>query len=259
MKGFCPLASGSKGNCLYFGTQNTKILIDAGISGKATEKSLQELDIDIGQIQAVLISHEHMDHIAGLKNLALRRGIPVLANSETAKNICAILNECPQFKIFTTGEPFTFGDIEILPFSIPHDTTDPVAFTLKTGSLKMGVCTDLGFVTSLIQIHLKHCDYLYLEANHQPDLVQACRRPLFYKQRVLGRNGHLSNEDCGNLLSAIAHPQLKHVYLAHLSEECNTPQISLEVVRKQISPQYQNLPLSIAPQKTRGETLMFTE
>jgi len=254
MEGYCPLASGSKGNSLYFGTKKTKILIDAGISGRATKRKLEELGVELDEIQAILISHEHTDHIQGLKTLALRYGIPILANSETAKGIYGSLRECPQFKIFTTGESFTFGDIEIHPFSIQHDTVDPVAFTLKADGIKLGVCTDLGYPTTLVKTHLKECDYLVVEANHEPSMVHACPRPMTYKQRVLGRSGHLSNEACGSLLSEVMHDQLKHVHLAHLSQECNSPQTALERVKEKIG---DAVPVKIAPQNEISESVLF--
>lgn len=253
-EGFCPLASGSKGNCLYFGTKKTKILIDAGLSGRATEKKLSEIGVALDEIQAILISHEHTDHVQGLKTLAFRYGIPVLANSETAKGIYGIFHDCPTFKIFTTGEPFSFGDIEIHPFSIQHDTADPVAFTLKVDSLKIGVCTDLGFATTLVRTHLKECDYLYVEANHEPSMVHASSRPLVYKQRVLGRSGHLSNEACASLLADVLHSKLKHVHLAHLSQECNSPKTALSIVKEKIG---NEIPVSIAPQDQIGEAIWF--
>ncbi len=254
MEGYCPLASGSKGNCLYFGTKKTKILIDAGISGRATKHKLEELGIELDQIQAILISHDHTDHIQGLKTLAFRYGIPVLANTETAKGIYGTFRECPKFKIFTTGEAFSFGDIEIHPFSIQHDTVDPVAFTLKVDGIKIGVCTDLGYPTTLVKTHLRECDYLVVEANHEPSMVHACPRPMVYKQRVLGRSGHLSNESCGELLSEVMHDGLKHIHLAHLSQECNSPQTALERVKEKIG---ERVPVKIAPQNELAESVLF--
>ena len=143
MHGFCPLASGSKGNCLYVGTPNTRILIDAGISMKATAERLAEIGVDLKTIQAIVITHEHGDHIKGLPVLADHLKIPVLANAETAKGIYAAFGVRMKFKIFTTGETFQFGDLAIHPFSVPHDTLDPVAFTIRASSLKLGVCADL--------------------------------------------------------------------------------------------------------------------
>jgi phosphoribosyl 1,2-cyclic phosphodiesterase len=254
MEGYCPLASGSKGNCTYFGTKKTKILIDAGISGAATKRKLEEIGVDLDEIQAIVISHEHTDHISGLSALALKQGIPVLANAETAKGICSMLGKCPKFKIFTTGEPFSFGDIDVHPFSIQHDTVDPVAFTLKTENLKIGICTDLGFATTLVRIHLKECDYLMIESNHEPRMVFASSRPQANKQRILGRNGHLSNEACAHLLEEVMHDKLKHIHLAHLSQECNSEATALEIVKKKIG---ESVEISIAPQTSIGKPITF--
>src|ERR1700722_16567096 len=138
MKGFCPLASGSKGNCIYLGTSHTKVLIDAGISAKAVKERLAEIHVDLSDIDAILITHDHTDHIQGLKMLAYKMGIPVLANHETAKGIVEAFHECPKFKIFSSGETLQFGDLEIHPFTIRHDTDEPEAFTNRTGGLKLG-------------------------------------------------------------------------------------------------------------------------
>lgn len=257
MKGFCPLASGSKGNCIYLGTNQTKILIDAGLSAKAIQTRLKEINVDLADIDAILITHEHMDHIQGLKTLAYKMRIPVLANQETAKGIVETFHDCPKFKIFSTGETFEFGDLEIHPFSIQHDTIDPVAFTIRLNDLKLGFCTDLGFATSLVQSQLKECDYLYLEANHQPSMVYASARPMLYKQRVLSRSGHLSNEACGNLLTQVFSPKLKHVHLAHLSSECNNPQTALQVVGDILKQKDMHLDLCVALQNTISRSILF--
>ena len=257
MEGFCPLASGSKGNCIYVGTKNTKVLIDAGISTKQITERLSELNVDLGEIQAIVISHEHSDHIAGLKVLAKRLDIPILANQHTAKAICDYLHATPKFKIFLTGETFEFGDLEIHPFSIQHDARDPVAFTLKYDGLKVGVCTDLGFVTSLVQKQLEACDLLYVEANHKPEMVHASNRPMVYKQRVLGRSGHLSNEACGELLSHVAHDRLRQVYLAHLSGECNSPQVALDTVSGILEQRGIRLSIAVAHQERRSTATMW--
>lgn len=257
MLGFCPLASGSKGNSIYLGTENTKILIDAGLSGKQTKEKLSEIGVDLKDIEAILITHEHTDHIQGLRVLAYKLGIPVFANHETAKAICDTFHDCPKFKIFSTGETFQFKDLEIHPFTVQHDTMDPVAFTIKTRDLKLGFCTDLGFVTSLVRNQLKNCDYLYLEANHEPDMVHASARPMVYKQRVLGRSGHLSNEECGNLLAHIAHPGLKHVHLAHLSEECNSPDKAISTIKEILTKNGIDLEMCVAPQNKISKAIRF--
>ncbi|MCE5293815.1 MAG: MBL fold metallo-hydrolase [Chlamydiales bacterium] len=257
MEGFCPLASGSKGNCIYVGTKNTKILIDAGISTKAIVERLSEINVDISEIQAILISHEHSDHIAGLKVLAFRHNIPIFANQLTARAICDYLKATPKFKIFMTGETFEFGDLEIHPFSIQHDAADPVAFTISFDNLKIGVCTDLGFATSLVAKQLEQCNVLYIEANHKPEMVHASNRPMVYKQRVLGRTGHLSNEACGELVTQVAHKELKQIYLAHLSSECNCPNVALQTVSQFLKSKGHEISISIAHQEKRSTATLF--
>lgn len=254
MKGFCPLASGSKGNALYLGTEQTKLLIDAGISYKALKERLGEIGVSIEEIDAVLITHEHSDHIRGLMRLCSILQIPIFANSETAKAIMGLMKMTFRFKIFSTGELFEFGDIKIHPFSVQHDTVDPVAFIFHAMGLKIGVCTDLGFVTTLVTSYLQGCDYLYLEANHEPSMVYASSRPPIYKQRVLGRQGHLSNEMCANLLKEVKHAGLRHVYLAHLSEECNHPEVALKKVREHLE---EAIGLSIAFQEKVSQKVLF--
>lgn len=246
MKKFCPLASGSKGNAIYVEGEETKILIDAGISFKALTERLGQIDVDIGEIDAILVTHEHGDHIRGLEKTASSLNIPVFANSETAKATLQEMRNRPRFKIFSTGESFEFGEMEIHPFSVQHDTLDPVAFTIRMGEVKIGICADLGFATTLVRAHLLDCDYLYIEANHEPSMVYACNRPMVYKQRVLGRQGHLSNDAAAELIHEIDHPGLKHVYLAHLSSECNNPELAIQRVQEKVK---RELSLSIAFQE----------
>ncbi len=250
---FCPLASGSKGNAIYVGTGETKLLIDAGISFKAISEKLGEIDVDIGEIDAILVTHEHGDHIRGLEKTANTLGIPVFANSETAKAAIGEMRERPRFKIFSTGEAFEYGEMEIHPFSVQHDTLDPVAFTIRFGEIKIGVCADLGFVTTLVRVHLLECDYLYIEANHEPSMVYACNRPMVYKQRVLGRQGHLSNDACADLVREIDHEGLKHVYLAHLSSECNNPELAVKRVKERAG---REISVSIAYQEKVSQIIM---
>ncbi|MEX1012855.1 MAG: MBL fold metallo-hydrolase [Waddliaceae bacterium] len=243
---FCPLASGSKGNSIYLETEHAKILIDAGISTRAIGLRLAEIGVNLADIDAILVTHDHTDHIQGLRVAAFRMGIPVFANNETAKGIVNTFGKCPKFKIFSTGETFSFADLEIHPFSIMHDTLDPVAFTIQFDGKKIGICADLGFATSLVHKQLENCDYLYLEANHCPELVKSCPRPMVYKQRVLSRQGHLSNMQCAELLREIAHPGLKHVHLAHLSSECNHPDKAKDEITSTLSKAGIELNLSIA-------------
>jgi len=239
------------------GTPQTRILIDAGLTAGAIEKKLAEIQVPIESIQAILITHEHIDHIRALPILTKKWDIPIFANAETAKGIVRSLNFRPRFKIFTTGEPFSFGDLQILAFSIPHDTLDPVAFSISTLGKKIGICTDLGHVTSLICKMLEKCDHLYIEANHQPSMVHASARPPVYKQRVLSKQGHLSNEDCARLIQAIAHPELKSIHLAHLSSECNSPELAMKMIQEILNKQGMKARLEIAYQDKVSSPILF--
>lgn len=259
MIGFCPLASGSKGNALFLGTSQTRILIDAGLSASSIVKKLLEIDIPIDTIQAILITHEHSDHIKGVELLSQKWKIPIFANAETAKVLLKSLKTKPRLKIFTTGEPFFFEDLEIMPFSIPHDTVDPVAFVIQTMGCKIGICADLGYVTSLVRKMLERCDYLYLEANHQPAMVHACPRPAVYKERVLSRQGHLSNEECARLLTVLSHEGLRHIYLAHLSSECNSEELALTIVSEALGQVASRAELSVAFQDKVSKPVFFNE
>lgn len=195
------------------------------------KRKLEEIDVDLADLDAIVVTHEHSDHIRGIEQLGCRMGIPIFANSDTARAIYETIGDAPKFKIFATGERFEFGELEFDPFSIQHDAIDPVGFAIRLGSVKIGVCADLGFAPPLVASKLKECDYLYLEANHQPEMVHACPRPAVYKQRVLGRLGHLSNGQAADLLTEVLHPGLKHVHLAHLSSECNNPELALDVIK----------------------------
>ena len=232
---FCPLASGSKGNAILLSVGKTRILIDAGISLKALKNHLTALDIPLESIDAIMISHEHHDHISGLKMLALKQEIPVITNYETAKAIAASLQDCPKFKLFTTGETFEFQDLEITPFSVKHDAVDPVGFSILTEKQKIGIATDIGKVTKQVSHLLKECHILYVEANHDPQLLQQSKRPEMHKERVRGSLGHLSNEECATLIEEVYHANLHSIFLAHLSGECNTHEIALQTVQNALN------------------------
>ena len=226
------LASGSSGNCTWVASETTHILIDAGLSARQTVTRLEAAGGAIDQIQAVCVSHEHQDHTAGLRVLHNRHGIPLYANAGT---VDALSNEprlaALPWKLFSTGYAFTIGDLSIEPFSVPHDALDPVGFIVAHQDMRVGVVTDMGMVTSLIRERLRHCQVLVVESNHDEVLLQNAARPWSLKQRIRGRQGHLSNQGTASLLREIANPQLRHVFLAHLSEDCNRQDLALESAR----------------------------
>ena len=254
---FCPLASGSKGNAIYFATDKTKLLIDIGIRYKELLLRLNEINVDINDIDAILITHEHIDHIEGLKTLVGKVDIPVFTNSETAKGIYSNLQVLPRFRIFSTDESFNFNDLVIHPFSIQHDTLDPVAFVIASETFKIGICTDLGLVTSLVKNNLKECDYLYIEANHDEGMLYASKRPLYLKKRISGRQGHLSNKECISLLETILHPKLKHIYLAHQSMDCNNKDMAKKIVEDFLIKNNSEAKVSITYQEKISECITF--
>ena len=235
----CSIASGSSGNCICVGSDECHVLVDAGISGKRIEQGLNSIDLKTEEMQGILITHEHIDHIAGLGVLARRYGIPMYA---TAGTIDAILHTKSVGKIdetlFHEIEPdvdFTIGDLTIEPIGISHDAASPVAYKIKQPGKSMAVMTDLGVYNDRIIEKLQKLDVLLLEANHDVHMLQVGSYPYPLKQRILGERGHLSNEHCGQLLGKILHDDFKTVFLGHLSLENNYPELAYETVRLEVT------------------------
>lgn len=225
----CVLASGSSGNCIHVESATTALLIDAGISARETLRRLEAAGLDPAKLRAICVSHEHTDHVAGIAQLHKKLGLKLYANGDTARAIRG--GEALDWNLFTDGCPFTVGDIEILPFPLPHDAFAPVGFVLACGPARLGIATDLGMPTQLARERLRGCQLLVLEANHDETLVHSSFRPWSLKQRILGRQGHLSNETAAALLADVAGDTLRHVFLAHLSKECNNLELALHIVR----------------------------
>ncbi|MBN2685846.1 MAG: MBL fold metallo-hydrolase [Pontiellaceae bacterium] len=231
----CVLASGSSGNSIYIASPKTRILIDAGLSAKQVALRLEQIGVVPESINGICVSHEHGDHVGGIRVLQKRHGIPVYTNTGTLNGIRRQPKGTDIFaQVFQTGSPFTIGDIQVEPFSVPHDAYEPVGFRLQAGSYSVGVVTDLGMSTSLIQQKLKGCSAIVLESNHDEDLLREAPRPWSLKQRIRSRQGHLSNIDAARLIAECATDQLEHVFLAHLSSDCNTPDTALRTVASQL-------------------------
>ncbi len=229
----CVLASGSSGNCVFVGSDKTRILIDAGLSGKATAARLREIGIDADDVDAICLTHEHEDHHASLSVLHRRHGAELYANAGTLEALGRNrkLAALP-WNVFTTGHAFGIGDLTVEPFRVPHDSYDPVGFAISRGSVRIGVATDMGMATELIRQRLRDCDALVVEANHDESLLQNSSRPWSLKQRIAGRQGHLSNAKAGALSLDVAGDSLQTVFLAHLSRDCNTPDLALQTVKE---------------------------
>ena len=231
----CVLASGSSGNSIFIGSEKTRVLIDAGLSARQVALRLEQLGVAPESINGICVSHEHGDHVAGLRALQQRHGIPVYANAGTLNGIMRQPRSHElSVRVFQTGSPFEIGDITIEPFSVPHDAYEPVGFRVQTANTCVGVVTDLGMVTSLVREKLKGCHALIVESNHDEDLIREAPRPWPLKQRIRSRQGHLSNIDAARLISESATDALEHVFLAHLSSDCNTPDTALRTVASQL-------------------------
>lgn len=224
---FAVLSSGSRANATYLEGDGTAILIDCGLSARRACERLAGLGVDPAALSAVVVTHEHSDHVFGLETLARKLRIPVYVNEGTARNLPRSL---PQMKTFETGVSFAVGNLQVTPFAISHDAAEPVAFTIASSGCRFGQATDLGRVTPLVRESLRGCEMLVLESNHDVRMLQECSYPWVLKQRIASSHGHLSNVSCGELLRDLAHPGLRHVVLGHISENSNTPERALETV-----------------------------
>ncbi|MDD6979240.1 MAG: MBL fold metallo-hydrolase [Firmicutes bacterium] len=229
---FCSFASSSSGNCYMVKDDNTAILIDAGISGKKIFRALEETETSLDMVEAVLVTHEHTDHVKSLP--ILTKKLPraaVYANRATWDEIDRPVAP-ERRREFITGEDFYIGDFTIRPFAISHDAAEPVGFSIYHGEVQISICTDAGYVGEDILEEIKRADLLLLEANHEKEMLLYGRYPYPLKQRILGDEGHLSNLSCGECLCRIIREQPKErmVMLGHLSRENNTPEVALQAV-----------------------------
>ena len=220
------LGSGSSGNCAVVSTDHSTVLIDAGLSAKQICLRLAAAGFSADTLDAVLLTHEHQDHTGGLQVLCRKRNIPLYCTALTQETLATSLDfrSPPAWKIMPNGGAFEFRDLRIECFSVPHDAVDPVGFVICDEESRLGVLSDVGFVTNLIKERLRHADSLFIEANYDAQLLEAdTRRPWSTKQRISSRHGHLSNDQAAELVEEIAHPGLHHVLLGHLSDDCNCP------------------------------------
>ena len=233
------IASGSSGNCIYVGDDNTHILIDAGISKKRVEEGLNTIGLTVNDLDAVFVAHEHIDHIGGLGVLTRKCQAPVYATAGTIDGIFHTSSlgkiDPQQFISIEENQCVTVGDIMIDPMKISHDAAQPVAYRFFKDDKSIAIATDIGMITEENEEKLKGMNAILLEANHDVNMLQVGPYPYYLKQRILGNRGHLSNENAGRLLSRIVHDGLKHISLGHLSKENNMPALAYEAVRLEIT------------------------
>ncbi|MCC8141690.1 MAG: MBL fold metallo-hydrolase [Lachnospiraceae bacterium] len=262
----CSIASGSSGNCIFAGSDESRILLDAGLSGIRIENGLNEIGYKTSEMDGILITHEHADHIKGLGVVARKYALPIYATEGTIEEICksSMVGEIDRslFCVIRPEVPFRIGDMTITPISTSHDAVDPVAYIMRSGSKSMAVITDLGIYDDNTVDKLQGLDVLLLEANHDVHMLQVGTYPYYLKQRILGEKGHLSNELSGQLLGQVLHDRLRRVILGHLSKENNYPELACESVRMEITMgdnpyKGSDFPIDVAKRDEISERIIF--
>jgi phosphoribosyl 1,2-cyclic phosphodiesterase len=229
------LGSGSGGNCAHLETAETRVLIDAGFSGRQIRQRLAGIGRSPETLHGILITHEHTDHTQGLASLCAKLRIPIYCNRLTKEAIEGQTQAAFEFRIFTTGASFEIGDLTVETFVVPHDAHDPVGFLLRTVQGNIGFLTDLGHATKLVIERVRPANVLLLETNHDLKLLHDdVKRPWPIKQRILSRHGHLSNDAAADVVQELASAHLHHVYLGHLSRDCNRPDLAYRAVSERL-------------------------
>ncbi len=232
MLNFCSLYSGSSGNSLFVETQNTKLLIDAGVSSRKIENALQDIDVDPSSLDGILVTHEHTDHVQGLGTFSKKFDLPVFVNQETLDSMSKQKDKIADknIKIFHVNENFEIGDLKIHPFSIPHDAANPCGFNIFNNNKKISIATDIGHMTNNVLKHLEESLFIMLESNYDPEVLRCSPYPFSLKSRIAGPTGHLSNEMAGKTISYLLKSGLKNAMLGHLSKESNFPELAYRTV-----------------------------
>ena len=257
---FCSLYSGSSGNSLFIETQNTKLLIDAGVSSKKIENALNDINIDPYTLDGILVTHEHIDHVQGLGTLSKKYDLPVFVNQETLDSMPKQKDKISEknVKTFKISDKFEIGDLEIKPFSIPHDATNPCGFNIWKNNKKISIATDIGHMTNPILKSLEESLFIMLEANYDPEVLRCSPYPFTLKSRIAGPTGHLPNEMAGKTISHLLKSGLKNAMLGHLSKQSNFPELAYKtVVDELISNNYNEdcISLSVASRDNHSKII----
>ena len=259
MLNFCSLYSGSSGNSLFVETQNTKLLIDAGVSCKKIETALNDININPSSLDGILVTHEHIDHVQALGTLSKKYDLPVFVNQETLDAMPKQRDKISDknIKLFKVNDNFEIGDLKIHSFSIPHDAANPCGFSLYKDDKKISIATDIGHMTNSILKNLEESLFVLLEANYDPEILRCTSYPFSLKSRIAGPTGHLSNEIAGKTISYLLQSGLKNAMLGHLSKESNFPELAYQtVVDELISNNNENkLSLSVASRDNHSKII----
>ena len=253
---FCSLYSGSSGNSSLVQSKDINILIDAGVSGKKIVDALASINIAIENISAILVTHEHSDHIQSIATLSKKYNIPVYANKKTWDAMKDKKNKISEDNVmyFNNNKSFSLGDLTIFPFDIPHDAANPCGFTISDSNSKVSIATDIGHMTTSILDNIKNSNFLLLEANYEPDVLKCSSYPFHLKERIASPIGHLSNIEAGKTINYLADFGVKNIMLGHLSKENNFPELAYKSVLEQI--ENKDLTLNVA---SRFEPTKFFE
>jgi phosphoribosyl 1,2-cyclic phosphodiesterase len=222
------LGSGSTGNALYVESGDTRVLVDAGLSGKEIARRMTHVGLDPGRLDAVLITHEHSDHVRGLQVVSKTLNAPVFASGAT-RSECRFPHGGEGIRWgqeIRSSEPFQIGSLDFYPFSIPHDGVDTFAFTVTSKGVKLAMVTDLGYIPRVVAERLKGCDLIMVESNHDRDLLKVGPYPWPLKQRIAGKLGHLSNDEVARWIREDFDGRARYLVLAHLSRHCNHPELA---------------------------------
>ncbi|MCB0263330.1 MAG: MBL fold metallo-hydrolase [Calditrichaeota bacterium] len=250
---YCILASGSRGNSIFLEANDTRFLIDVGLSAKQIELRLKSRGVEPSSIDAIVLTHAHRDHVHGVGTFAQRHKVPVIGHPDTLDSITNLLKIGQE--VLPKVDAFEFGGVRFKPFRVPHDCDPTHGYLIETATKTFGICTDLGYVTGTVQEHICRANILLLESNHDPEMLNNGKYPWDLKQRIAGRFGHLSNQNAGELLYDIFGTQLDHIILGHLSDENNTPELALKTVLRHVGDQYRSR-FTVMVQKTVSD--MFT-
>jgi len=254
---FTVLGSGSGGNASYLETDQTRLLIDSGLSGRQIRLRLGQLGRSPETLNGILLTHEHTDHTQGLKALCGKLEIPVYCNRLTADELRFRMETKLDVRQFVTGQAFDIGDVTVENFPVPHDAQDPVGFHVRTADGGVGVLTDLGQATRLVLERVRGVSALFIEANYDLNLLQDdMRRPWAIKQRIMSRHGHLANTAAAEAVETLANGTLRNIVLGHLSRDCNTPEIARAVVATRLGQAgIDNLRINVSTQAETTKTI----
>ncbi len=250
---FCSLYSGSSGNSFLIQSDETKILVDAGVSCKKIVEALASLNITIEEIDGIFVTHEHTDHTQSIGTISKKYGTNIFANKKTWKAMPEQVKKIPNNNMydFSNNENFKFKDLEILPFSIPHDAANPCGFSISKNSTKISITTDIGHMDNYVLSNLKNSQFVLLESNYEPEVLKYSRYPYRLKERIASPLGHLSNVDAGKTLNYLTDYGLENAVIAHLSNENNFPELAYKSVLEQID-QNKKLHIEVASRNMPG-------